>query len=77
MQVTIILIVIGTFGKVTNRFLKGLDDLEVGGRGESIQTTTLLRTETEKSPGDMRETCCHSNPSEKPSANPDVKNSNE
>ena len=44
MQVTIIPIVIGAFGTVTRGLLKGLDDLEVGGRVETIQTTTLLRT---------------------------------
>ena len=43
-QVTIIPIVIGVFGTVTKGFLKGLEDLEVGGRVETIQTTTLLRT---------------------------------
>ena len=37
-------IVIGGFGTVTKRLLKGLEDLEVGGRVETIQTTTLLRT---------------------------------
>ena len=41
MKVTIILIVIGAFGTVTKGLLKGLDDLEVGGRVEIIQTTTL------------------------------------
>ena len=44
MQVTIIPIVIGAFGIVTKGLLKGLLDLEVGGRMETIQTTTLLRT---------------------------------
>ena len=44
MQVTIIPIVIGAFGTVTKRLLKGLEDLEVGGRVETIQTTALLRT---------------------------------
>ena len=44
MQVTIILIVIGAFGTVTKGLLKGLEDLEVGGPVETIQTTTLLRT---------------------------------
>ena len=44
MKVTIILIVIGAFGTVTKGLLKGLGDLEGGGRGETIQTTTLLRT---------------------------------
>ena len=44
MKVTIIPIVIGVFGTVTKGLLKGLEDLEVGGREESIQTTALLRT---------------------------------
>ena len=44
MQVTIILLVIGTFGTVTKGLLKGLEDLEVGGRVEAIKTTALLRT---------------------------------
>ena len=41
MQVTIIPIVIGAFGTVTEGLLKGLEDLEVGGRVETIQTTTI------------------------------------
>ena len=36
MKVTIIPIVIGTFGTVKNALLKGLEDLEVGGRVETI-----------------------------------------
>ena len=43
MQVTIIPIVIGAFGIVTKGLLKGLEELEVGGRVETIQTTALLR----------------------------------
>ena len=43
-QVTIIPIVIIAFGTVTKGLLKGLEDLEVGGRVETIQTTALLRT---------------------------------
>ena len=31
-------------GMVTKGFLKGLEDLEVGGRVENIQTTALLKT---------------------------------
>ena len=52
MKVTIIPIVIGAFGTVTKGLLKGLEDLEVGGRVGTIQTTALLKTE--KSPGDLR-----------------------
>ena len=44
MKVTIILIVIGALGTVTKGLLKGLEDLEVGGRVETIQTTALLKT---------------------------------
>ena len=44
MQVTIISIVIGAFETVTKGLLKRLEDLEVGRRVETIQTTALLRT---------------------------------
>ena len=37
-------IVIDAFGTVTKRLLKGLEDLEVGGRVKTIQTTALSRT---------------------------------
>ena len=43
-MVTIIQIEIRAFGTVTKGLLKGLEDLEVGGRVETIQTTTLLKT---------------------------------
>ena len=44
MRVTIVPIVIGAFGTITKRLLKGREDLEVGGRAEAIQMTALLRT---------------------------------
>ena len=44
MKVTIAPIVIGAFGTITKGLLKGLEDLEVGGRVETIQMTALLRT---------------------------------
>ena len=44
MKVTIIPILIGAFGTVTKGLLKGLEDLEVGGRVETTQTTALMRT---------------------------------
>ena len=44
MKVTIVSIVIGAFGTITKGLLKGLEDLKVGRRVETIQTTTLLRT---------------------------------
>ena len=44
LKVTIIPIVIGAFGTVTKGLLKGLEDLEVGGRVETLQTTALMKT---------------------------------
>ena len=44
MKVTIVPIVMGAFGTITKGLLKGLEDLEVGGRLETIQMTALLRT---------------------------------
>ena len=39
MKVTIIPIVIGTLGTVTKGLVKGLEDLEIAGRVETIETT--------------------------------------
>ena len=44
MKVTIIPIMIGVFSTVTKELLKGLEDLEVGGREETIHSTALLKT---------------------------------
>ena len=44
MKVTIVPIVIGALVTITRGLLKGLEDLEIGGRVETIQTTPLLRT---------------------------------
>ena len=41
---TIIPIVIGTFDTVFDGLLQGLEDLEIRGRVETIQATTLSRT---------------------------------
>ena len=79
MKVTIISIVTDAFGTATTGLLKGLEDLEVGGRVKTIQTTAFIENgqNTEKSPGDLKETCCHSNSSERPPTKTDLKNSNE
>ena len=53
MQVTIILIVNGAFGTVTKGLLKGLEDLEVGGRVE-INSIIENGHNTAKSPGDLK-----------------------
>ena len=76
MKMTIVPIVNGTFGTITKGLLKGLEDLEVGRRVETIQMTALLRTarilrRVLETWGDL----VSLNSSEKPSANTDVKNS--
>ena len=43
MKVTIIPIVIGVLGTVTKGLIKGLKDLEIRGRVETIQTIAFLR----------------------------------
>ena len=73
----IVLIVIGTFGTVTKGLLKGLEDLEFGEGVQTTQTAALLRTvRILEESWRLQETCCHSNSSERPSANADVNNSN-
>ena len=54
MKVTIAQIVIGAFDTITKGLLKGLEDLEVGRRVETIQTTALLKTA--RIPGRVLET---------------------
>ena len=55
MEVTIIQIVIAAFSTVTKGLLKGLEDLEIGERAVTIQTTILLRkTRILRSPEDLR-----------------------
>ena len=44
MKVTVIPIVIGALGTVTEELVQGLEDLEIRGRVETIQTTALLRS---------------------------------
>ena len=44
MKVTVIRIVVGALGTVTEGLLKGLEDLEIRGRAEIIQTSVLLRS---------------------------------
>ena len=68
--------VIGALSTVTEGLLKGPEDLEIRGRVETIQTTSLL-TSIRGASWKVEETCCHSNFSERPSANANVKNSQE
>ena len=70
MKVTVILIVIGALGTVTKGMVQEQEDLEITGQVETVQTT-----EYGEELWRLVETCCHSNSSEKPSANTGVKNS--
>ena len=56
MQVTIIPIVIGSFGSVTKGLLKRLEELEVGGTSGDHPNYYIIENgqNTEKSPGDLR-----------------------
>ena len=45
MKVKVIPIVTGALGKVTRILVQGLDDLEIRGRVEAIQSTVLLRSD--------------------------------
>ena len=78
MQVTIIPIVIGAFGTVTKIFLKGLEELELA---DEWRPSKLLhyweRPEYWEESWSVEEACCHSDSSEKTSANADAKTSNE
>ena len=73
MKVTFVPIIIDALGTVTKGLIKGLEDLEIKGRVETIQTTVLLRSA--RILRRVLETCCHSDSRERPSANADVKNS--
>ena len=70
---TVTPIVIGALGKVTKGLVWGLEDLEIRGRQETIQTTD--QPEYWEESWKLEETCCDSDSSGKPSANTGVKNS--
>ena len=56
MKVTIIPILVGTFRTVTKGLLKGLEDLEIGGRMEIHPNYYIIENgqNTQKSSGDLR-----------------------
>ena len=69
MKGTIIPIVISAFGTITKGLLKELEDLEVVGRVETIQTTAYWeQPEYWEESWEFEETCSHSNSSERPLA---------
>ena len=72
---TFIPVIIDVLGTVTKGLIKGLEDLEIRGRVETMQTTALLRSA--RILRRLEETCCHLASCERPSAITDVKNSKE
>ena len=66
----VIPIIICALRTVNEGLAQGRENLEIRGRVDTIQTTALLR-----SARGVLKTGCHSNSSEKPSANAGVKNS--
>ena len=76
MKVAVISIITRALGTVTKGLVQGLECLEIKARVQTIQTTALQdRLEYRGEFWILEETCCHSNSSEKPSANAGVKNS--
>ena len=58
---TVIAIVIFALGTVTKRLVPGLEDLEIRGRVEIVQTTALLRSvRILRRVLEIEENCCHS-----------------
>ena len=72
MKVAVIPIVIGALWTIPKGFVKGLEDLEIRGQVQTIQTTALLRSP--KTLRVLEESYFLSNSSEKSSTNAGVKN---
>ena len=72
-KVTVITIEIGALGTVIKESVPGLEDLEIT-RDYPNYRITEINQNTDKSSWRLEETCSHSNFSERPSANTDVKN---
>ena len=73
MKVTVIPIVVGTLGMVPKGLEKRLEEVEIRGRIEIIQTTALLKLA--RILKRVLETCCHSNSSRHEPVRAGVKNS--
>ena len=75
MKVTAISIVIGVLARAIKWLAKRLEDLEIRGRDETIQTTALLRSKYWVESWRLAETCYPLLSRGKPSANAGVKTS--
>ena len=72
MKVTVMPVVISTLGTAPKSLIRELEELEIGGRAEAIQTTALLR-----SARILRRVLVSPDSSERPSADAGVENSQE
>ena len=73
---TAITIIIGALDTVTKGLVKRLEDLEIRGIVETLQTSIVeISQNTAKSPGDLRRLAVTQIPVKDQSANADVKNS--
>ena len=70
---TVSAIVINALGTMSKGLVKGLEDLEIREQEETVQNTASLSRTLRR----QVKTCCHSDSSERPSANAGVKNSSE
>ena len=69
-KVKVILIVIGSLGTISKDLGKGVEEWEINGRIETIQTAALLRTARIllRVLGRAEDNCCHSDSRERPPA---------
>ena len=67
-------IVISVIETIRKGLVKEVEDLEIKGQVETIQTTALLTSESWEESWRLKETCYHSNYREKLSANSRMKN---
>ena len=75
MKVTVIPIVIGALGTIPKVMIKELEELEIGGQVDTIQTTASLRLTRILKESWRLETCTPSDSRERPPGNACVKNS--
>ena len=73
MKATFTSIVIGALGTVIEGLLKRLEDFEIRGRVETIQTLAVRLAWIPRRVLKIRWDLCHSNASERPSVNADMK----
>ena len=71
MKMTVISVVIGVLSTVTRGLVQGVEELEIRGRLETIQTAALLRSA--RILRRVLKTCCQLDSNGKPSTNSDVK----